>query len=145
MKRKTKVSWKPLLSILAIMLAFGVLNFSGISTFDVESVAVTAQTAKAGNSAVSGLKADLVSVSYVDENLKLYYKVKFTNESSVKITKAKIKTKTDLGETVVRNKTVTLNLEPGESKTVNIYIDRVVDNPGKEGCSLKVKKVWSEE
>ena len=145
MKRKTKGSWKPLLGILAIMLAFGTLNFASISTLDVESVAVTAQTAKAGNPAASGLKADIVSVSYVDENLKLYYKVKFTNESSVKITKAKIKTKTVLGETVVRNKTVTLNLEPGESKTVKIYIDRVVDNPGKEGCSLKVKKVWCEE
>ena len=145
MKRKTKLSWKPLLGILAIMLASGTLNFARISTFDVESAAVTARIAKAGNSAASGLKADLVSVSYVDENLKLYYKVKFTNESSVKITKAKIKTKADLSETVVRNKTVTLNLEPGESKTVKIYTDRVVDNPGKEGCSLKVKKVWCEE
>lgn len=144
MKRITKVSRKPLLGILALMLMFCTPDFAKAATLDAEPVASAAQMVEAESVTASQLKAELVSVTYVDNNLKLYYTVKFTNESSVKITKAKVKATVELGETVVRNKKVTLNLAPGESKTVKFLITRVVDNPGKEGCSLKVKKFWYE-
>lgn len=142
MKRKSSVFSKLLLGMLAVLLVFSTPDFAYAGSLNEQPVVAVAKASGSKKPSVKQLKATLVSVSYVSKNANLYYKVKFTNKSSVKITKAKIHTEMSLDETVVRDKTVTLNLAPNKSKTVKIYMDKVVQNPGKKGCSLKVTKLW---
>lgn len=143
MRTKHNISCKLMLGILAFMLIFCTPDFVQAAAVNVNTTAVVAQTAKAKKPVTKQLKAQIVSVSYNPKTMKLYYNVKFTNKSSVKITKVKIRTMSSLCEDIIKDRTVTLNLKPNQSKTVKIYISKVIDKPEKRDCSIKVLDFWA--
>lgn len=142
MKRRNRVSYKLLAVMIATLLMFSASEFAYATILNEKSVVDITQVSGSEKPSVKQLKAKLLSVSYVSKNAKLYYKVKFTNKSSVKITKAKIHTEIRMCETVARDKIITLNLAPNKSTTVNIYMGKLVERPEKNICSLNVKKLW---
>ena len=142
MKTKHNVFCKLLPGILAFMLIFCTPDFVQAATVNTKATATAAQTVKAKKSITKQLKAPIVSISYNPKTMKLYYNVKFTNKSSVKITKAKIRTISNLCEDIIKDRTVTLNLKPNQSKTVKIYVSQVIDKPGKKDCSIEVLDCW---
>ena len=145
MRKSRNVSTKLLAGLTASLLMFCVPVVAQASTTPTKSATVAVQAASQAKVTTKQLKAKIVSVSYNEDTLNFSYKIQFTNTSSEKITKAKIRTVSSLGEDVVRDKTVTLNLAAGKSKTVTVSLGKIVDNPGKENCSVKVQKIWCEE
>ena len=142
MKRNHTVSCKLLVGFLAFMLMICTPEFAQAAAVKAETTTVAAKTAVKKKPSVKQLKTKLVSVSYDSRKAKLYYKIKFTNKSSVKITKAKTRTVTSLGEDVVCDKTVTLNLKPNTSRTIKVCIGMTVQKASKRDCSVKVLKYW---
>ena len=142
MRKSRNVSTKLLAGLTASLLMFCVPVVAQASATPTKAATVAVQAASQAKVTTKQLKAKIVSVSYNQDTLNFSYKIQFTNTSSEKITKAKIRTVSSLGEDVVRDKTITLNLAAGKSKTVTVSLGKIVDNPGKENCSVKVQKIY---
>ena len=122
MRKSRNVSTKLLAGLTASLLMFCVPVVAQASATPTKAATVAVQAASQAKVTTKQLKAKIVSVSYNEDTLNFSYKIQFTNTSSEKITKAKIRTVSSLGEDVVRDKTVTLNLAAGKSKTVTVSL-----------------------
>lgn len=96
-----------------------------------------ALSAQAAKPSTKNVTAKVTKVTYVNENLKTYYTVKFTNKSSYPVKSVKVKFTGEVSEKVECTKKIKVNLKPGKSRTMKIYIDKYVDKPYQVKAKIK--------
>ena len=89
---------------------------------------------------LSQLKVKISNYKYYHNSCKTYYYLTFKNTSQRTITKVKLRYTMTLNETITLTKTHKVNIKPGATKKVKVYVGKLITDP--QSRKVKCLKLW---
>ena len=86
------------------------------------------------------LKVKISGYTYNPNTGKTYYYLTFRNTSQRTITKVKLRYTMTLNETITLTKNHKVNLKPGKTKRIKVYVGKLITDP--QNRKVKCLKLW---